>query len=383
MGWILPSENAPRLQPVFSQPKGSNGAESLDAKDVVPDRLRIAVTVDPEIPVPPKHYGGIERIVEMLVNGLIARGHRVTLFAHSSSSVPCRLIPYSSARHYGASQFVRNMIDITFELRSGRYDLIHSFGRLGYLLPMLRAPVPKIMSYQRTITDRSVFWGTRLSRGTLHFTGCSRSLISRWDNRRNWHVVYNGVPMNRYTPRYEVSGDAPLLFVGRLERIKGVHMAIDVARRSARRLIIAGNVPDGEEHRHFFETQIEPQLDGSTVTYMGPVDDADKNRLLGQAAALLMPVLWDEPFGIVMAEALACGTPVVGLNRGAIPEVIEDGVNGYVCSTPEEMVFAVSKIDQLDRRTCRRVMEDRFSDRAVVGGYESLYRQVLAEARAS
>lgn len=341
--------------------------------------MRIALTVDPEIPVPPALYGGIERIVDMLVRGLVERGHEVTLFAHPESQVPCRLEPYPGRRSQSTGDLLRNMWLVSSRVRQRGYDVVHSFGRLAYLLPILPLRIPKLMSYQRSITPRSVVWGERLARGTLHFSGLSRHIIKAYAGRENWHVVYNGVPAASYRFREEVGADAPLMFLGRVVEIKGAHLAIQVAQRSGRALVIAGNVPDAPKHQQYFEERIAPYVDGKRIQYVGPVTDMLKNELLGQAAALLMPVLWEEPFGIVMAEALACGTPVIGLNRGAIPEVVAHSVTGFVCESVEEMVAAVGRIKEIERKRCRQIMEERFSDRAIVDAYANLYRRLVKQ----
>jgi len=339
--------------------------------------VRIAITVDPEIPVPPELYGGIERVVSMLVCRLTARGHDVTLFAHRDSQVPCRLLPYPAQQSAGTSNILRNLHHVAWELRKGSYDLVHSFGRLIYLLPVLPLRLPKIMSYQRTITPRNILAGEILSRGSLHFTACGRHMISRWDGSSQWHVIYNGVPLDAYRAIYEVPANAPLAYLGRIERIKGVHLAIEVAKRSGRRLHIAGNVSAGAEHQQYFRQEIVPHL-GGDIEYIGPVDDCAKNELLGSSAALLMPILWEEPFGIVMAEALACGTPVVGLRRGSVPEIVQDGINGFVCGSVEEMAAAVARLSAIDRRACRVRCEQRFSDAAITEAYLALYSAVIA-----
>jgi len=340
--------------------------------------LRIAVTADPELPVPPSHYGGIERIIAMLVEGLVGRGHDVCLFAHRDSRVPCTLVPYPGTRSGSRRDTVRNAAAIVTTLKGRPVNVVHSFGRLAYLLPLLPWPLPKIMSYQRAVTARSVRFGHVLSRGTLHFTGCSRHLIEQVSACGSWHVVYNGVPVGRYAFRPVVDAVAPLVFLGRIEHIKGTHLAIEVAKRSRRTLIIAGNVPEQAEHQEYFRSRIQPAIDGRTIVYVGPVDDRQKNELLGSAAALLMPILWDEPFGIVMAEALACGTPVVALRRGSVPEVVDDGTTGFVCDTTDRMVEAVGRLAMLDRARCRQAAEARFSDTAIVDGYEALYRCLIA-----
>jgi glycosyltransferase involved in cell wall biosynthesis len=332
--------------------------------------LQIAITADPEIPVPPKHYGGIERIVHLLACELTEKGHNVTLFADRDSNVPCRLIPYPGPG-------IRNAARIGLEVRRGHFDLIHSFGRLAFLTTLLPLRIPKLMSYQRQITPRSVVWGTRLAHGTLHFTACSRQMTAPVRNLAPWHVVYNGVPLDRYDFQPAVVADAPLVFLGRIEYIKGAHLAIEVAKRAGRKLIIAGNIPQGEKHAAYFEAAIKPHLAGGQIAYAGPVDDAAKNLLLGGAAALLMPILWDEPFGIVMAESLACGTPVIGLRRGSVPEVVDHGATGFVCDNIRQLIASVARVGEIDRHACRRVMEDRFSGPAMAAGYLNVYQTVL------
>lgn len=335
--------------------------------------MRIAITVDPEIPVPPLHYGGIERIVDLLIRGLIERGHHITLFAHPDSKLPCQLLPYPALRSQARMDLLRNMWHVSSHVLKQRVDIVHSFGRLAYLTPLLPLPLPKLMSYQRHISSRSVQLSSSLARQSLHFTGCSRSLIAAYVNQPNWHVVYNGVPAFKYVYQAVVPPDAPLVFLGRVEEIKGPHIAIEIARLTGRKLIIAGNVPPDAQSQTFFSNRIAPHLNEQRIVYIGPVDDADKNVLLGQAAALLMPVLWDEPFGIVMAEALACGTPILGFPRGAIPEVIQHGINGFLGISAAELAHAVCRLNQISRYNCRRILEEKFSDQAVVDGYERLY----------
>lgn len=189
-------------------------------------------------------------------------------------------------------------------------------------------------------------------------------------------MVPNGVPLDVYDFAPTVAPDAPLVFLGRIEEIKGPHLAIEIARRTGRRLVIAGNIP--EEKRAWVEEHVLPHVDGTNITYIGPVNDQQKNALLGTAAAFLMPILWDEPFGIVMAEALACGTPVLGLRRGAVPEVVVDGVCGFVADTVDELVAAVPRIAAIDRQACRRRAESHYSADAIVESYLAAYRAAIA-----
>ncbi|MEO7190503.1 MAG: glycosyltransferase [Vicinamibacterales bacterium] len=339
------------------------------------------MTADPELPVPPRLYGGIERIIDLLVTGLVDQGHDVTLIAHVDSVVPARLVPYPGRTSRGAFETFSHAALVARTARRFKPDVIQSFSRVAYLLPVLPDRVPKVMSYQREVTASSVRLASRLARGSITWTACSGYLANTVSNLAKWRVIHNAVSLGRYNFANEVPADAPLVFLGRIEHIKGTHIAIDVARRAGRRLVIAGNVPDDDQSRAYFRTQIAPHVDQTHVSYVGAVDDAQKSQLLSTAAAFLMPVLWDEPFGIVMAEALACGTPVIGLERGAVGEVVEHGRTGWVCSDADDMVAAVARIGELSRRACREAAAARFSAPVLVDAYEALYREIVAPAR--
>ena len=336
--------------------------------------LRILMTADAELPVPPRLYGGIERVIALLANGLSARGHDVTLVAHRDSRIDGRVVPYRSVKSSGLSA-VSNASVVMRTAATMRPDIVHSFGRLATLGAILPTRVPKVMSYQRAVTAASVRWGRRLAGNSLTFVSCSRRLVHGRDDAIGWRVVHNAVDVDRFRFAPTVAPDAPLVFLGRIEAIKGVHVAIDVAKRAQRRLIIAGNVAPG--HEAYFDQRVRPHLNGGHITYIGAVDDEAKSGLLSNAVALLMPVLWEEPFGIVMAEALACGTPVIGLARGAVPEVVDHGVTGFVCRDECEMDVAVSALGELSRAACRSAAETRFSQPALVGGYEDVYAEAI------
>lgn len=337
--------------------------------------LKIAMTADPELPVPPRLYGGIERVIHMLVRGLLKRGHEVTLFANKDSEIPCELVPYPGRSSLSKRDTFKNMKVVTRKVLNGSYDLIHSHGRLAYLLELLPRKLPKIMTYQRMIHPRSVILGKMLSRGSLYFTSVSRHLMQAVKKHASWHVIYNGVEVEKFSFATQVSADAPLVFLGRIEEVKGAHLAIEVAKKSRRKLVIAGNVEPS--HQVYYDEKINPYLDGDQITYIGPVDDIKKMALLVKSAALLMPIQYEDPCPVVLSEALACGTPIIGLNRGAVPEVVEHENTGFICETTEEMVDAVKNIHAIDRVRCRRAAEERFSQDAIVSAYENLYREVV------
>jgi glycosyltransferase involved in cell wall biosynthesis len=341
--------------------------------------LRIALTVDPELTVPPVHYGGIERVVDMLARGLAERGHNVTLFAHPESTCPVPTIAWGGGSSRAPVDTLRNAAKLARHVMAGHIDIVNSFSRVAYLAPILPLRVPKLMSYHREISPRTTTLAHRLARGTLQFTAIGQHMMSRHSLSGRWHHVPNGVPLDTYAYRAAVPADAPLVFLGRIEEIKGPHLAIEAARRSGRRLILAGNVPP--EHQPWFEASIAPHVDGNRVSCIGLVDDAQKSALLGSAGALLMPVLWEEPFGLVMIEAMACGAPVIGLRRGAVPEVVADGTTGFVVDTVEAMAAAVGRLPAISRAACRARVEQLYSDRVLVEGCLRLYTALIAQVR--
>jgi glycosyltransferase involved in cell wall biosynthesis len=256
---------------------------------------------------------------------------------------------------------------------------VNSFSRLAYLVPILPLPVPKLMSYHREISLRTTQLAHKRSRGTLEFTAIAQHLIAQRPLPGYWHHMPNGLVLSAYEYCSVVPPDAPLVFLGRVEEIKGAHLAIEVAQRTGCKLILAGNVPP--EHGSWFEARIAPHLDGHRIRYAGPVDDAQKSALLGGAGALLMPVLWEEPFGLVMIEAMACGTPVVGLRRGGVPEVVADGETGFVVDTAAEMAAAVARLPAISRAACRARVERLYSDRTATDRCLEIYAELIRRVR--
>lgn len=344
--------------------------------------IRILLTVDPEIPVPPKGYGGIERIVAGLVDGLEALGHVVGLAANpESTACPSVLFPWPGRRSGCAWDTVRNGGALRRMVQSFQPHVLHSFSRLLYMLPVLRSRLPKIMSYQRQPSPRTIKRAGGLARGTLRFTACSEYLC-RLGRRAggDWTAIHNFVDIDQYTFRPTVQANAPLVFLSRVESIKGPHLAIAAAKRAGRQLIIAGNHSANPAEAEYWRTQIVPHLGKDGIEYVGPVDDHQKNELLGRAAALLVPVQWGEPFGIVFTEALACGTPVISCARGAVPEIVLHGKTGFLVSSIEEMAAAACRVGTVERLTCRRWVEERFSRPMIARAYNRLYRKCLSAA---
>lgn len=336
--------------------------------------MKILITADPFIPVPPIHYGGIERILDMLIKEYLDAGHDVTLIGHPDSKPAdgCRFIPYSSDK----DQIFKNSLLIASSYFKYKFDIIHSFSRLLYLFPLLPFGVQKIMSYQREPTISQIHKAIQFSKkNTIAFTGCSDYISKQIATVGDSYTVYNGVPLEGFHFNGNVTADAPLVFLGRIEEIKGTHVAIEVAIKTNKKLIIAGNIP--AEHQQYFEEKVKPFLN-ENIIYIGPVNDIQKNELLQKAAAFLMPILWNEPFGIVMAEAMACGTPVIGFARGSVPEVVKNEVTGYTCTNIEEMIIAVNNISKINRETVRAEAEGRFSAKVIADTYIQLYKSRIS-----
>jgi glycosyltransferase involved in cell wall biosynthesis len=315
----------------------------------------------------------------MLARGLAEGGHEVTLFAHPDSTCPVPKVSWGGRSSRAPLDTLRNAATLARHVAAGRIDIVNSFSRIAYLAPILPLSIPKLMSYHREISPRTTGLAHRLARGTLQFTAISKHMMSRRPLSGRWHHIPNGLPLQTYACCASAAADAPLVFLGRIEEIKGPHLAIEAALRAGRQLILAGNVPP--EHRPWFEAWIAPHVDGNRVRFTGPVDDAQKSALLGGACALLMPVLWEEPFGLVMIEAMACGTPVIGFRRGAVPEVIADGTTGFVVDTVEEMAAAVHRLPALSRTACRAWVEGLYSDGVLVESCLKIYAELIAQVR--
>ncbi|MEJ7627557.1 MAG: glycosyltransferase [Ferruginibacter sp.] len=326
--------------------------------------------MDPGISIPVQGYGGIERMVELLAKEYNKAGHEVHLFVTAGSFVAgCKMHSFGKVGFPPKKTDALSAIPVAWNFlwkHRHDFDLIHNFGRLAYLIPVFTHPVKKIMSYQREISKRNIQFINKLHAKNLVFTACSADLLSRLHVSGNWDTVHNAVDFSRYQLQETILQDAPLIFLGRLERVKGCHIAIRIAKESNHKLIIAGNISSLQEEKDYFENEIKPHVDGIHIQYVGQLNDEQKNEYLGKAKALLFPIEWNEPFGIVMLEAIACGTPVIGFKKGSVNEVIDEGITGFKVNTFNEMVEAVENIPLINRQQCRQKARLRF-DSDVIG----------------
>lgn len=335
--------------------------------------MKILLVMDPGIMIPVKGYGGIERIVEMLAKQYLLLGHEVHLLVTTGSNVEgCVVHDFGKEGFPPGKWDARIAIPLAWKFlwkHRNAFDLMHSFGRLIYLLPILSHPVKKIMSYQREITGRNVRVTDALPNRNMFFTGCSQNLVNRAMLSGEWEAIYNGCDFTTYELQAAITTDSPLVFLGRIEKIKGCHTAIRVAKATGNQLIIAGNISTLPEEKLYYEKEVAPFVDGQQIRYIGLVNDIQKNELLGKAKAMLFPIEWEEPFGIVMVEAMACGTPVIAFNRGSVNEVIDEGITGFKTATEQEMITAVKKLGNISRAQCRRKAQERFDAGVIAKQY--------------
>lgn len=326
--------------------------------------------------VPPKRYGGTERVVSALTEELVRRGHEVTLFASGDSQTSARLesVYPRSLREakfkdlYGTNDLTMLHIGLAYELQD-EFDIIHDHVAPLSLPTANLASTPVVVSMHGAFTseNRKLF---ETLRGPNIVTA-SQAQLYPLPNINHAGTVYHGLPMQDYP--FGEKHDGYLLYVGRISIEKGVHYALDVAQALDLRLIIAAKVEPLD--LPYFREYIEPRL-SDRITWIGEVDEAERNRLMSKARAFLHPVVFREPFGLTLIEAMACGCPVIAFNRGSIPEIVKTGVTGYVVEDVEGMIDALNNIEAIERAACRRHALQNFSVEKMADGYEAIYQKL-------
>jgi len=327
--------------------------------------------------VPPRLYGGTERVVSYLTEELVKQGHEVTLFASGDSLTTAKL-------HSVVSQAIRldpNNPDPTafhilmleelsrcspeFDIIHYHIDVIHFLMSRNLLTPHIttmhgRLDLPDLKTIFKSFTDIP--------------------LVSISNNQRlplpqvNWQAtVYNGIPMENYT--FQKHPGKYLAFLGRISPEKGIEQAIEIAIASGMPLRIAAKIDPNDQH--FYETKVKPLLTHPLIDYIGEINEQEKDAFLGNAYAVLFPIQWPEPFGLVMIESMACGTPVIAFNKGSVSEVMVHGETGFIVNTIEQAIESIEQIESICRECCRYIFETRFSSKEMANGYLKVYQQAI------
>lgn len=338
--------------------------------------MRIVMVAPPWYDVPPVGYGGIESMLAELVAGLSRRGHDITLIGAGKAGTAARFLPtYDRAPSERIGESLPEVLHAAKAYgmaASLDADIVHDHSLAGPLTASAR-PVPTVVTCHGEV-DGELGEYYRTLGPSVSMVGISESQ-RRISPDLNWvGVIHNAVETASF-PFREHKEDW-VLWLGRLNPDKGAHLAIDVARAAGRRILLAGKLTEPLEH-DYFERQVRPRL-GPDAEYVGEADAGRKRELLAAARCLLFPILWEEPFGMVMIEAMACGTPVITLGRGAAPEVVVDGVTGFVRSGPGELPEAVEAVGALSPHACRSHVARHFDVEVMTEGYERVYRRVIA-----
>jgi glycosyltransferase involved in cell wall biosynthesis len=339
--------------------------------------LRIGMIAPPWFALPPRGYGGTEAVVANLVDQLEDRGHEVTLIAAGAPGTRAThnfiTYPTPPSHQLGASPMpeVIHAAEAARVIEGLELDLVHDHSLAGPLLARGRE-IPTLATIHGPAVGENGDYFARLAR-TVDLVSISRAQRAEAPHL-NWvATVHNGIDVSSF-PFCETK-EREVLWMGRFCPEKGAHVAIGAARRAGRRIVLAGKLNESAE-RAYFEREVRPLL-GADADYVGEADAVLKRELYGRSSCLLFPISWDEPFGMVMVEAMACGTTVVATRRGSVPEVIDDGRTGIVVDAFDDLAAAIARADDLDPHACRQHVASHFDLPVMGAGYERVYRQLL------
>jgi glycosyltransferase involved in cell wall biosynthesis len=343
--------------------------------------MRIAQVAPLWESVPPKLYGGTERVVSYITEELVRQGHDVTLFASGDSETAARLEAIApQALRLNTGIFNRDAPQILLLERAfgspGEFDVIHSHLDFWGFPLQRRLPIPSVTTLhgRLDLPELVPVFREFMDRPVISISQAQRSFLP-W---ANWAgTVHHGLPRDLYS--YHPEPGKYLAYLGRISPEKRPDQAIEIAKRVGIPLRIAAKVDPAD--RAYFEAAVEPLMNHPLIEYVGEINDAEKDDFIGEALALLCPYDWPEPFGIVFIESLACGTPVIAYRRGSVPEIIDDGVTGFVNETLEEMANSVKRIETIDRAQCRAAFDTRFTVERMARDYVRIYEQVINEEK--
>ena len=335
--------------------------------------MRLAMLAPIAWRTPPREYGPWEQVVANLTNGLVQLGIDVTLYATGDSGTRAKLRSvvergYEEDASYNVKVFEALHIARVFE-EADQFDLIHNHFDF---LPLMwsRLVATPMVATVHGFSNADILPAYRAYDDRVHYVAISEA--DRHPDLTYAATIHHGIDLDAFAYRPDPDPDGHVLFFGRIHPDKGTADAIDIARAAERPIVLAGIVQDQE----YFESEVRPRL-GADATYVGPVGGSDRALLLGSAAALLHPIAFEEPFGLSVIEAMACGTPVIAYRRGSMPELIHNGLNGFLVDGLDEAVAALGKLDELERKACRADAEDRFSSTRMVAAYATVYDHIL------
>tara|TARA_R110002049_G_scaffold288423_1_gene470960 strand:+ start:144190 stop:145278 length:1089 start_codon:yes stop_codon:yes gene_type:complete len=339
--------------------------------------MRIAQVAPLIETVPPKTYGGTERVVHCLTEELVAMGHDVTLFASGDSLTNAKLVSVvdkslrlSPAMRDPIIWHQRQLMEVL--RKADQFDIIHFHTDFSHFSVMRYFDVPHVTTLhgRLDLPDFQVVFDEFTDMPVVSISDSQRAPIKN----ANWvGTVYNGTPGENYT--YIPEPTDYFAFLGRFSPEKGPERAIEIAKRLGVKLKMAAKIDKVDEA--YFNERIKPHLDDPLIEYVGEVNESQKNRLLGSAKALLFPIDWPEPFGLVMTESMACGTPVIAFRNGSVDEVMKDGVSGFIVESVDQAVEAAKRIDQINRRRVRIYFQDRFGVDTMALGYMNVYEKLI------
>lgn len=341
--------------------------------------MRIAILSPLEMRVPPVGYGGTELVVSLLTEGLVKKGHEVTLFASGDSVTAAKLVSICPGYLRGTkrNRVVLNLLNILACLEHARdFDIIHNHTPFEAMALSSLVQTPMLTTLHGDLKDDFRLLFSKYSGWYNTISYSAKKMLP--EKERFAGVVYNAINVSTFPFRDMVNDNSYLLFLSRISNEKGPHLAIEVAKRLNRRLIIAGNIDECDEP--YFKDSIQPEIDGHLIQFVGEADYFKKRKLMLQASCLLAPLNWEEPFGLFMIEAMACGTPVIALKRGAAPEIVVHNETGFVVETLEDMVKAVPLVKEIDRRKCRNHVLRKFNVNRMVDDYLRIYFDLLAQS---
>lgn len=347
-------------------------------------KLKIAQVAPLWFSIPPKSYGGSERIIHLLTEGLVQKGHRVWLFASGDSKTKAKLVPVIK-KHLCADPFfstqitwkeyVWNAFNTALAIeRSKNFDIVHTHWSWVPFLFCKFSKSPLVHTFHNIPSFNDTRWKVlNYYKNQINAVFISRSeqKNSQVHFKKEW-VIYNGIDISQF--KLNLKPENYFLWVGKIVPFKGLKEAIWLVKKAKERLLIAGNtIP---EYYNFFQKEIKPHF-SKKIVYLGELSQKELVEVYGKAKALLYPISWEEPFGLVMVEAMACGTPVIAFNRGSVPEIVQNGKTGFVVKNLKEMLSAMKKIRNISRLFCRQWVERKFNSQEMVEKYEKIYYEIL------